>query len=210
MAVQCCPRRSCLRADGRARRRRGSTTGRVRRYPPVRGRSGDRLNRPTLSEQFWRLSWGVTLAGRRATPSGGSPLLLSHRRHSGGNLGGFWIRRRAAATARVPPRRLSGSQGGAGWHSAPTRLLATDRLAGGPTRARFPRREGGALAWCETLVLKQTRSRPTSRRLADAWVGYSRRLGTERGSPKWGSTPLSAKNVISAILLPARVSTSSP
>jgi hypothetical protein len=35
-------------------------------------------------------------------------------------------------------------------------------------------------------------------------------FGQERGSPKWGSTPRSAKNVISAILLPARVSTSSP
>jgi hypothetical protein len=56
-------------------------------------------------------------------PSGGSPLLLSHRRHSGGNLGGFRIRRRAAVTARVSPRRRTSS-------------LARDQAAAGCVRRR--------------------------------------------------------------------------
>ena len=41
--------------------------------------------------------------GGGQTPSGGSPL-------PGANLGGFWIRRRAPVTARVPPRRVAVAQ----------------------------------------------------------------------------------------------------
>ncbi len=70
----------------------------------------------------------------------------------------------AWATERKPRR--------SGWSSARTRLLARDRLAGGPTCARFPRR-GGASALCETLVLEEKRKRPNV--AATAMLGLATR-----------------------------------
>lgn len=61
----------------------------------IRGRSRHASAERRRRTRIWR--------GGGQTPSGGSPLLLSRRRHSGRQPCGFWIRRRAAVTGRVPP-----------------------------------------------------------------------------------------------------------
>ena len=74
-------------------------------------------------------------------------------------------------------------------------------------RPRYPRANEGAFrTGANARVGVKAKAQPAGAQVRP----HPRRLASVRGSPNWGNTLLSAKKVISAMLLPASVSTISP